>query len=146
MQLHDLQRKTPQKRKQRVGRGGTRGKTSGRGHKGQKARAGHRIRPEIRDFIKKFPKQRGRGKHKLVSIQTKPAPVNLAQIEAAYEKGETVSPQTLVTKGVVERKGGRLPAVKILGTGALTKAVVLSGVSASAAARKSVEAAGGSVE
>ena len=42
----------------RVGRGGKRGKTSGRGTKGQNARAGHKKRPEMRDLIKKIPKQR----------------------------------------------------------------------------------------
>ena len=45
-----------------VGRGGKRGKTSGRGTKGQNARAGRKKRPEMRDFIKRIPKLRGRGK------------------------------------------------------------------------------------
>ena len=64
MQLHQLQPKHSKKRKKIVGRGGKRGKTSGRGHKGQKARAGHRIRPEERDAIKKIPKKRGHGKNR----------------------------------------------------------------------------------
>ncbi|HEY4495498.1 MAG TPA: uL15 family ribosomal protein, partial [Candidatus Paceibacterota bacterium] len=59
MQLHQLQRNKKARKGIRVGRGGKRGKTSGRGTKGQKARAGHRIRPEIRDAIKKLPKRRG---------------------------------------------------------------------------------------
>ncbi len=57
MQRHELQPKTPRKRKKLIGRGD---KTAGRGTKGQKARAGHKIRPEIRDFIKTLPKLRGR--------------------------------------------------------------------------------------
>ena len=69
MQFHTLKRKTPNKKTAQVGRGGTRGKTSGRGTKGQNARAGHKNRPELRDFIKRFPKLRGRGVHQLKSFQ-----------------------------------------------------------------------------
>ena len=51
----ELKRKTQNKKPKLVGRGSKRGKTSGRGTKGQKSRAGHKIRPEIRDRIKKLP-------------------------------------------------------------------------------------------
>lgn len=71
MQFHSLKRKTPNKKSKQVGRGGTRGKTSGRGTKGQNARAGRKKRPELRDFIKRVPKLRGRGKSSLKSLQTK---------------------------------------------------------------------------
>lgn len=71
MQFHALKRNTPNKKSKQVGRGGKRGKTSGRGTKGQNARAGHKKRPELRDFIKRLPKLRGRGKSSLKSIQTK---------------------------------------------------------------------------
>jgi large subunit ribosomal protein L15 len=71
MQFHSLKRKTPNKRSRQVGRGGTRGKTSGRGTKGQNARAGRKKRPELRDFIKRIPKLRGRGISALKSRQTK---------------------------------------------------------------------------
>jgi large subunit ribosomal protein L15 len=71
MQFHILKRKTPNKKHKTVGRGGTRGKTSGRGTKGQNARAGHKKRPELRDFIKRVPKLRGRGKNSNKSFQTK---------------------------------------------------------------------------
>jgi ribosomal protein L15 len=71
MQFHTLKRKTPNKKSKQVGRGGTRGKTSGRGTKGQNARAGRKKRPELRDFIKRVPKLRGRGKSSLKSRQTK---------------------------------------------------------------------------
>jgi len=71
MQFHTLKRKTANKKARQVGRGGTRGKTSGRGTKGQNARAGHKNRPELRDFIKRVPKLRGRGKNSNKSIQTK---------------------------------------------------------------------------
>ncbi|OHA92238.1 MAG: hypothetical protein A3J09_02040 [Candidatus Zambryskibacteria bacterium RIFCSPLOWO2_02_FULL_51_21] len=69
MQFHTLKRKTPNKTSRQVGRGGTRGKTAGRGTKGQNARAGHKNRPELRDVIKRVPKLRGRGKSSLKSFQ-----------------------------------------------------------------------------
>ncbi|KKW15207.1 MAG: hypothetical protein UY54_C0009G0005 [Parcubacteria group bacterium GW2011_GWA2_50_10b] len=71
MQFHTLKRKTARKYPKQVGRGGTRGKTSGRGTKGQNARAGRKKRPELRDFIKRVPKLRGRGKSSLKSFQPK---------------------------------------------------------------------------
>ncbi|MDO8729351.1 MAG: uL15 family ribosomal protein [bacterium] len=71
MQFHNLQAKTKRKYARQVGRGGTRGKTSGRGTKGQNARAGRKKRPEMRDIIKRVPKLRGRGKSSLKSFQLK---------------------------------------------------------------------------
>lgn len=71
MQFHTLKRKTPNTKGRQVGRGGTRGKTSGRGTKGQNARAGRKKRPELRDVIKRVPKLRGRGKAGLRSRQGK---------------------------------------------------------------------------
>ena len=68
MQSHTLKRNHPNKKTKQIGRGGTRGKTAGRGTKGQNARAGHKKRPEIRDFIKRIPKLRGRGKNINTSI------------------------------------------------------------------------------
>lgn len=71
MQFHDLKAKTKRKYSRQVGRGGTRGKTSGRGTKGQNARAGRKKRPEMREIIKRIPKLRGRGKSSLKSFQIK---------------------------------------------------------------------------
>lgn len=71
MQFHTLKRKTPNKKSRSVGRGGKRGKTSGRGTKGQNARAGRKKRPELRDFIKRVPKLRGRGKNSNKSFRVK---------------------------------------------------------------------------
>lgn len=59
MQLHQIQPSKKIKKKKRVGRGGKRGTYCGRGIKGQKARAGAKIRPQIRNLIKKIPKVRG---------------------------------------------------------------------------------------
>ncbi|MBI5405542.1 uL15 family ribosomal protein [Candidatus Kaiserbacteria bacterium] len=146
MQLHTLAPRTKNKKNPPVGRGGKRGKTSGRGGKGQTARAGHKIRPEVRDLIKKLPKRRGHGKNRARTVRTNRIPVStvhLAALEAAYKAGETVSPATLLAKGLVRRAKGRAPSVKILGTGSLTKALVVKQCALSAAALTAVEAAGG---
>ncbi len=59
MQLHNLKRIHKNKKDRIVGRGGKHAKTSGRGGKGQTARAGNKRRPELRDIIKKLPKNSG---------------------------------------------------------------------------------------
>ena len=59
MQLHQISPIQKQKTKKRVGRGGAHGTFSGRGVKGQKSRAGAKIRPAWRDLIKQIPKKRG---------------------------------------------------------------------------------------
>ena len=59
MQIHNLKRQHKNKKDRLVGRGGKHAKTSGRGGKGQTARAGNKHRPELRDIIKKLPKNRG---------------------------------------------------------------------------------------
>ncbi|KKQ83268.1 MAG: hypothetical protein UT07_C0007G0024 [Parcubacteria group bacterium GW2011_GWB1_38_8] len=82
MQFHTLKRKTKNKKTRQVGRGGTRGKTSGRGTKGQNARAGRKKRPELRDFIKRIPKLRGRGKSSLKSFKPKARGVDLKTLLA----------------------------------------------------------------
>lgn len=146
MQTSIPQRKHANKKSFRVGRGiGSKiGKTSGRGMKGQKARAGHRIRPEIRDIIKKLPKLRGRGVNINTSAKVKPEVVNLALI-AAHDIVE-VSPKTLVEAKIVRRNGGKVPAVKILSQGEITRSITVSDCTVSAAARTKIEAAGGSVK
>jgi large subunit ribosomal protein L15 len=145
MQLHNLQRKTPNKSEKRVGRGGKRGKTSGRGTKGQKARAGHRIRPQIREELKKLPKLRGRGTHGLRSIALKPMAVNVGVLERVFAAGETITPSALRDRNVIRgRRGGKF-AVKVLGDGELTKKFTLEGCQVSESAKAKIEAAGGSI-
>jgi large subunit ribosomal protein L15 len=141
MQLHTLTRTTPNKKRKRVGRGGGRGKTSGRGTKGQKARAGHRIMPAIREQLKKLPKRRGRGIHGLRSIEEKPVVINVSALEKAFSAGDAVSPKTLVERGMA-RAGSK---VKILGDGELNKKLAVSGCLVSGGAREKIEKAGGSV-
>lgn len=144
MQFHQLKRENANKKSRTIGRGGKRGKTSGRGGKGQTARAGHKMRPEIRDFIKRIPKLRGRGKNSNLSIESKNFPVSLNTIEAKFSAGETVSPETLIAKNIVETHSGKTPVVKILG-GTITKKVSISGCLISASAKLAVEKAGGKV-
>lgn len=148
MQLNTISPKTKKERPEAVGRGGKRGKTSGRGGKGQTARAGHHIRPEVRDRIKKLPKLRGHGKNRSRTVRGNRIPtsaVNLSTVDAAYKVGETVSPATLVTRGVVRRAKGRAPEVKILGTGTITKAFVITGCMLSETARAAILAVGGTI-
>lgn len=130
----------------RVGRGGKRGKTSGRGTKGQNARAGHKNRPEIRDILKKIPKRRGFGKNRsrTVKPQIVYTPVNLSALDAAFNAGDIVSPVTLMQKNLVRSRGGYILPVKILGTGSLTKALTVEGCEYSVSAKAAVEKAGGS--
>ncbi|OGI68230.1 hypothetical protein A2738_02065 [Candidatus Nomurabacteria bacterium RIFCSPHIGHO2_01_FULL_42_15] len=59
MQIHNLKRQHKNKKDRLVGRGGKHAKTSGRGGKGQTARSGNKRRPELRDIIKRLPKNRG---------------------------------------------------------------------------------------
>ncbi len=146
MQINDLKRKTPNKKSIQVGRGGTRGKTSGRGTKGQLSRSGRKLRPELRDIIKKIPKLRGRGKNSNLSIQTKPVIVKLEVIEKAFSNGDKVSPSTLLEKGIVSLYKGRNQSIKILGKAEFTKKVTISNCTISAGAKELVEKAGGSVK
>jgi large subunit ribosomal protein L15 len=146
MQLHELKRKTPQKAQKRVGRGGVRGKTSGRGTKGQNARAGHKKRPDIRETLKKLPKMRGRGVGGLMSIQAKPLVVNLSSLEVAFAAGDVITPKLLLERGLIRtRKGATMPTVKVLGGGEITKKLTFSGLVVSGSAKEKIEKAGGSI-
>lgn len=142
MQLNELKRKTKNKSIKRVGRGGLRGKTSGRGTKGQKARAGHSIRPDIREKLKKLPKLRG---YNFNSIEIKPLILNIKSLEAAFASNDAVNPVTLVERGLLRARKGVTPKVKILGDGELTKKLVITGCTVSASAKEKIEKAGGSV-
>ena len=148
MQLHDLKASSARKESKRIGRGGKRGKTSGRGGKGQTARTGNSTRPEMRDFIKKLPKLRGHGVNRSRTVNGErvlAVPVNLNKLEAAFAAGETVTPKTLVAKGVINAVAKRAPMVKILATGEVTKKLTIEGCTVSKAALAKIEQAGGKV-
>ena len=133
MQIHQLKRNNQRKIARRVGRGGKRGTYSGRGIKGQGARAGGKFRPEERDIIKKIPKLRG---YRFRPFRPKPAVVNLDAIERRFASGDTISPGSLAAKGMVAKRKGKLPQVKILGRGEIGKGLIFRGVAFSAAATR----------
>jgi large subunit ribosomal protein L15 len=149
MQLHELKPTAPRKSAKRVGRGGKRGKTSGRGHKGQKARAGNSTRPEMRDIIKKIPKLRGHGINRARTVnpdRVRPVVINVSALETAFKAGATVTAKSLVAAGVTETIKKRAPQVKILGNGNLTIKLVIEDCQVSQSAKEKIEAAGGSVK
>jgi len=145
MQIHELKSKTERIKPQKIGRGGKRGKTSGRGTKGQKARSGHRMYPEIRDMIKKIPKLRGRGKNINKAFALTNASVTLFAIENNFNTGERVTPQSLFDKGLIKKNSGKFPPVKILAKGEITKKIIVKSCLVSATVKSLIEKAGGTI-
>lgn len=148
MQINTLKRDHPNMKRMQVARGGKRGKTAGRGGKGQTARAGNKRRPEWRDIIKRLPKLRGRGKNSNKTVKTeiqKPVAVNLVTLENNFAAGSAITPTVLVEKGFVLLQSGRVPRVKILGEGEVTKSFKVSGCFVSESAKSAIEKVGGSV-
>jgi len=142
MQLHQIKSDNKEKTKKRVGRGGKRGTFSGRGNKGQKSRAGRRMQPAIREYIKRYPKLRGyrfNPKDKNIVI------INVAEINKKFEQGELVSPQSLIKKKIVSKIKGRIPEVKILGDGKIDKKVIVKNCMLSKSAEEKIKKAGGEV-
>ena len=147
MQLNDIKKNSANKVSIKVGRGGKRGKTSGKGHKGQKARAGTSGRPAIRDIIKKLPKLRGQGKHgnRNRTIIVKHFPVNLSSLNEKFQDGEVVNQATLFEKGITKKIKGKLPWVKILGNGEISKKLEIQDLKISKTAAEKIEKAGGKI-
>lgn len=146
MQLHTLKRTHKNYKPAPVGRGGKRGKTSGRGTKGQKARAGHKIRPEWRDIIKKLPKRRGESASgSLKSLQSRVAVLNIGVLDKIFAEGAKITPKLLFEKGLIRKSSGIIPRVKILGGGEVKKKLVLTGLSVSVSAKDKIEKTGGTI-
>ena len=153
MQLDQLKRPAGIKRPyRRVGRGqsSTRGKQSGRGGKGQTARAGNKRRPELRDIIKKIPKRRGYGKNRGRTHVPRPAPIALSveRLEKMFDNGAEVTRANLIEKGLLSRRMHNPVKVVFstsLGTSGLTKKLTIVGISASASAKAAIEKAGGTL-
>ncbi len=139
MQLNDLKPNHPHRKGIRVGRGGKRGTTSGRGQKGQKARAGHKLPRAEREIIMKFPKSRG-----IANKPRSPRPIIIKVSEL-----NELAVSGLINKAILIQKG-RIAhprvKVKILGDGRLNAALTVQGIPVSASAKKAIEAAGGKVE
>ena len=142
MQIHQIKRTHTWKKIKRVGRGATRGTYSGRGIKGQKARAGRKMRPEMRDIIKKIHKKRG---YAFSSFRDKPAIVNVGGLNV-FAHGDAITPRSLFKQKLVRMERGVLGRVKILGTGELNKKLSISGCIVSASAKVKIEKAGGTIQ
>ena len=138
MQIHQL--KTNKTGKKRIGRGGKRGTYSGKGVKGQKSRAGAKIRPAIRDFIQRIHKLRGvparRYKKQGSVSMVKTYIVNFKDLDKKFMDGDIISVKSLLEKKMVRKFGGQEPVVKILGNGKLSKKLKFEGVKMSKKAQE----------
>lgn len=129
------------KKRRRVGRGAGsgHGKTCGRGHKGQRSRAGFSMHPTFEGgqmpLVRRIPK---RGFHNrwapLVAV------VNVADLEARFEDGDEVNPETLKAKDLAK---GRYDFLKVLGNGTLTRKLKVSAHRFSKSAVEKIHQAGG---
>jgi len=142
MNLNDIHRGIQKyKNRKRVGRGpgSGLGKTSGRGHKGQGARAGWTSLPTFEGgqmpLVRRVPK---RGFHNRFAENV--AVVNVEELEQVFAAGDQVNPETLHAKKVVR---GQFGVLKVLGNGQLTKALVVSAQRFSRSALEKIQQAGG---
>src|ERR1700704_6865764 len=152
LNLHSLSPAQPRKGRKRVGRGmgSGKGRYSGRGIKGQKSRSGsHAMRAGFEGgqmpLYMRTAKLRGNTSKDAMPVgpfRTYTQPVNLRDLEARFEVGEEVTPESLKAKGLIRtiRKD-----VKLLGVGDLTKKLTITVHGASATAREKVESAGGTL-
>ena len=127
----------------RIGRGhgSGQGKTAGKGHKGQKARAGRGMRPGFEGG--QMPLQRRVPKRGFVNVfATNYATINLAALNA-FEDGAVVDAQALKDAGLVKKS---FDGIKVLANGTLTKKLTVKAAAYSEAAKAKIEAAGGKAE
>jgi len=130
--------------RKRIGRGGSRGGTSGKGHKGQKARsgAGRKIGPAFEGG--QMPLHRRLPKRGFTNARFKKEfyLVNLDQLDTAFNDGDAVTKDILVEKGLV--KSNRV-LVKILGRGTLEKKIKITVDACSAGAQEAIVSCGGEI-
>lgn len=143
MQLHQLKPIHKPKKPKRIGLGGAHGSHSGRGVKGQRVRAGKRLKPIIREWIKRYPKLRG---YKFKKVKLKPAILNVGILGRKFEADEIVSPKILIEKKLIRKIEGRIPKVKILGEGEMKKALVIENCIVSKQAKEKIEKVGGKIQ
>ncbi len=144
MKLHQLNKSLEAKASKRVGRGmssGT-GKTSGRGHKGQKARSGTSIPAWFQGgqstLFRRLPKRGFNNKR----FEKKFAVINLSDLER-FNDGDVITPEVLFEHGIIKKE---LSGIKVLGNGKLTKKVTVKAHRFSSAAVTKIEKAGGTAE
>lgn len=144
MKLHDLSPALGStKDSKRIGRGhgSGNGKTAGKGHKGQKARAGHGMRPGFEGG--QMPLQRRVPKRGFNNIFAKEVTaVNVSALEV-FEDGATVDAAALKEKGIIKTADN---AVKVLGNGKLTKKLTVKLNAFSASAAEKINSVGGKAE
>ena len=144
MNLHELSPAAGSKKAvKRIGRGAGsgNGKTAGKGHIGQKARAGRGMRPGFEGG--QMPLQRRVPKRGFNNVfRTEYNVVNLSALNQ-FEDGATVDIQALMDKGLVK---GLKDGVKVLGNGELTRKLTVSANAFSKSAKEKIEAAGGKAE
>jgi len=116
MQIHELKPLNKPKKRRRIGRGGKRGNYSGRGSKGQKSRAGAKMRPQLREIVNKFPKKRGEG---FKTIKENITVVHLQDIQRVFPQGGKITPQILEKASLIKRLANQKLRVKILVKGSL---------------------------
>lgn len=142
MQTHEIKRTHKLKKAKQIARGGRRGKQAGRGGKGQTARAGSKLRPALRDTIKKLPKLRGHGINRSHTVVHRDAKrfvvVNLSALDI-FSEGEVVNPTSLHAKGLISLRHGKLPKVKILAKGDLKNKVKIENCAVSKAAEEKLK-------
>jgi large subunit ribosomal protein L15 len=145
MNLHNLKPRPGAKhRVKRLGCGESSGlgKTSGRGHKGQKSRSGGGVRPGFEGGQMPLHRRLPKRGFNNARFQDKIAVVNVASLNERFEDGDTVNTETLKAARLVK---GTYDGIKILGNGDLAKKLTVEGCKVSATAREKIEKAGGSV-
>lgn len=140
MQLHQLRPKHQTKNKKRIARGGKRGTYSGRGQKGQKSRAGAKIRPAERDLIMRIPKRRG---FKNKPLTPKAWIINVGELEKKFDNSQAITKKFLQEKGFIRELNQR---VKILSEGEVKKPFKIEGLELSKKAKEKILAAGGTIK
>lgn len=145
MNLHNLKPNPGAKhRVKRLGCGESSGlgKTSGRGHKGQKSRSGGGVRPGFEGGQMPLHRRLPKRGFNNTRFQDKIAVVNVASLNERFEDGDTVNMGTLKAARLVK---GTYDGVKVLGNGDLAKKLVIEGCKVSASAKEKIEKAGGSI-
>jgi large subunit ribosomal protein L15 len=132
------------KQKKRVGRGPATGQgcTAGKGMNGQNARSGGGVRPGFEGGQMPLYRRIARRGFSNYPFKIENTTVNLSVLENKYEANETVSYETLVTKGVIRNSEQN---VKILGNGDISKALTVEFIPVSGSAKAKIEKAGGKV-
>ena len=145
MNLHNLKPRPGAKhRVKRLGCGESSGlgKTSGRGHKGQKSRSGGGVRPGFEGGQMPLHRRLPKRGFNNTRFQDKIAVVNVASLNERFEDGDTVNMGTLKAARLVK---GTYDGVKVLGNGDLAKKLTVEGCKVSATAKEKIEKAGGSI-